>query len=97
MSRTSRGTNRYRRTNLKRSLLLNHFDHGVRQGLVKLEEVLRQPLYGRERMSHRTCCRTFIANCGVIAPLVISSSSESVRAIPILQPGMLVLRMQLRT
>ena len=26
-----------------------------------------------------TCCNTFMANCGVIAPLVMSSSSESVR------------------
>ena len=46
------------------------------------------PFYATSR--HRgsgkvlTCCRTFIANCGVIAPLVMSSSSESVRAIPIL-------------
>lgn len=32
------------------------------------------------------CCNTFIANCGVIAPLVISSSRESVRAIPIEDP-----------
>lgn len=32
----------------------------------------------------QTCWRTFMANWGVIAPLVISSSSESVRAIPIL-------------
>jgi hypothetical protein len=31
-----------------------------------------------------TCCSTFIANCGVIAPLVINSSNESVKAIPIL-------------
>lgn len=30
------------------------------------------------------CCKTFIASCGVIAPLVMSSSSESVNAIPIL-------------
>ncbi len=31
-----------------------------------------------------TCCSTFIANWGVMAPLVISSSSESVNAMPIL-------------
>lgn len=31
-----------------------------------------------------TCCNTFIASCGVMAPLVISSSRESVRAIPML-------------
>lgn len=34
--------------------------------------------------SLHTCCNTFIANWGVIAPLVISSSRESVRAMPIL-------------
>lgn len=32
----------------------------------------------------RTCCRTFIASWGVIDPLVMSSSKESVRAIPML-------------
>lgn len=32
-----------------------------------------------------TCWRTFMASCGVIAPLVISSSSESVSAMPILE------------
>lgn len=37
-----------------------------------------------------TCCKTFIASCGVIAPDVISSSSESVNAIPILGNGTLV-------
>ena len=35
-------------------------------------------------MGLQTCWRTFMANWGVIAPLVISSSRESVRAIPIL-------------
>jgi hypothetical protein len=32
-----------------------------------------------------TCCSTFMASCGVMAPLVMSSSSESVRAIPMLK------------
>ena len=32
-----------------------------------------------------TCWRTFMASCGVIAPLVINSSSESVSAMPILE------------
>ena len=35
-------------------------------------------------MGSQTCWRTFMASWGVIAPLVISSSRESVRAIPIL-------------
>jgi len=33
----------------------------------------------------RTCCSTFMASWGVIAPLVMSSSRESVNAMPILQ------------
>ncbi len=41
-----------------------------------------QPRFSRPPA--RTCCRTFIASCGVIAPLVMSSSSESVSAMPIL-------------
>lgn len=45
---------------------------------------MRQPRPGCERMRHRTCCSTFIASCGVMAPLVISSSKESVSAMPIL-------------
>ena len=36
-------------------------------------------------MRHGTCCRTFIASCGVMAPLVMSSSKESVSAMPILE------------
>ena len=36
------------------------------------------------KVDWQTCWRTFMANWGVIAPLVISSSRESVRAIPIL-------------
>ena len=38
-------------------------------------------------MSVRTCWRTFIASWGVMAPLVMSSSRESVRAMPTLDGG----------
>jgi len=74
------------RTNLESRLGLDLLHHGVRQRLVKLQgrgEVNDCVLMAKN-MGSQTCWRTFMANWGVIAPLVISSSRESVRAIPIL-------------
>ena len=70
---------------LERGLGLDRLHHGVCEGLVELEVCIGQPWTGCERMRYRTCCRTFIASCGVMAPLIISSSKESVNAIPMLE------------
>ena len=73
-------------THLESGLGLDLLDHGIRQRLVELQgrgEVNNCVRHDVE-MGLQTCWRTFMANWGVIAPLVISSSRESVRAIPIL-------------
>lgn len=69
-------------THLERRLRLDLPHHRIRKRLVELRNRLNiNDAFG----SHpHTCCNTFMANCGVIAPLVINSSNESVNAMPIL-------------
>lgn len=66
---------------LERRLGLDLLDHRVCKGFVKLDRVSAR----RRGAGDSTCCRTFMASWGVMAPLVMSSSSESVRAIPMLR------------
>ena len=68
----------------ERRLGFHRLDHRVREGFVKLDGHVSVPRRGCNATC-RTCCNTFIASCGVMAPLVMSSSSESVRAMPMLQ------------
>ena len=74
------------KTHLEGRLGLDLLDHSIRQRFVKLRGrgKLRNLSNTVWNVGLQTCWRTFIANWGVIAPLVISSSKESVRAIPIL-------------
>jgi hypothetical protein len=83
VSYCSRGRIRGRKSaHLQGRLRLHLVHQRVRDALVELRAVNAAPhLYPRPR----TWESTFIASCGVIAPDVISSSSESVSAIPSLR------------
>lgn len=70
-------------TYLQGSLCLDLLHHDVCKRLVKLETTVTF-LTTQNAAVSSTCCKTFIASWGVIAPLVMSSSRESVRAIPML-------------
>jgi hypothetical protein len=67
---------------LQGRLRLHLVHQRVRDALIELRAV-SATLHPRRQT--RTCESTFIASCGVIAPDVISSSSESVSAIPSLR------------
>jgi hypothetical protein len=71
-------------THLESGLGLDLLNHSVRQRLVELRDKSTVTSAVMRNMDLQTCWRTFMASWGVITPLVISSSKESVRAIPIL-------------
>lgn len=73
-------------THLKRCFSLDLPHHRIGQWFIKLcKKPNKVKAWANVRVKEtRTCCKTFIANCGVIAPLVINSSNESVKAMPIL-------------
>jgi hypothetical protein len=65
-------------THLEVRLDLDVFDQCVRQRSIKLPMFCQTQCRKSSDFYGRTWAKTFIASCGVVLPLVISSSRESV-------------------